>query len=463
MLPLVSLQEHGSHGMPNRGLTVISRAKPAKNPPSRTSAEAEGQAFTQEGILSQGEVLPSGPAITSSRSHPPRSKEHAITPGPSASPARVLLVDDDLLVLKSLQRMLQAAGYDVTTATNGADAATHAGKRGFDAILSDIRMPGMDGLQLLLEVRQHDLQVPVLLMTGDPSVSTAISALEYGAQRYFTKPLDPQHVEREIQRAVQLHRMARLQQQAADLLGNDCMAADRATLEGSFERTLRNLWMAYQPILVSNTRAIYGYEALMRSTEPTLPHPGAILDAAERLGALQLLGRRVRDLAAGPFEGQPDAILFVNLHVTDLMDPSLTDPGTPLARMASQVVLEITERASIDHVPDARPRVAQLREMGYRIAVDDMGAGYAGLATFAQLEPEIVKLDMSLIRDIHKNSTKQKVVRSMTALSQDMGMLVVAEGVEMPEERDVLLELGCDLLQGFLFAKPGKPFPEVMG
>src|SRR3954467_9749308 len=99
--------------------------------------------------------------------------------------------------------------------------------------------------------------------------------------------------------------------------------------------------------------------------------------------------------------------------------------------------------------------------MGYGIAVDDLGAGYAGLPLFTFLYPEIVNPHMSLVRDVHLNSTKQKVIRSMTALSQDMGMTVVAEGVETIEERDTLIELDCDLLQGFLFARPGRPFPEV--
>jgi EAL domain-containing protein (putative c-di-GMP-specific phosphodiesterase class I) len=99
--------------------------------------------------------------------------------------------------------------------------------------------------------------------------------------------------------------------------------------------------------------------------------------------------------------------------------------------------------------------------MGFRIAVDDLGAGYAGLTSFALLEPEIVKLDMTLIRDVHQSRTRQNLIRSMTGLCKDMGMLVVGEGVETIEERETLRELGCDLLQGYLFAKPGKPFPDV--
>jgi EAL domain-containing protein (putative c-di-GMP-specific phosphodiesterase class I) len=153
--------------------------------------------------------------------------------------------------------------------------------------------------------------------------------------------------------------------------------------------------------------------------------------------------------------------LFVNLHVTDLLDSALYSHEAALSQIAHRVVLEITERSALDQVKDARNRVASLREMGFRIAVDDLGAGYAGLTSFALLEPEIVKLDMSLVRDVHKNNTKQKIIRSMAGLSKDMGMLVVAEGVETRDEREALIELGCDLLQGYLFARPGPPFPEV--
>jgi EAL domain-containing protein (putative c-di-GMP-specific phosphodiesterase class I) len=77
------------------------------------------------------------------------------------------------------------------------------------------------------------------------------------------------------------------------------------------------------------------------------------------------------------------------------------------------------------------------------------------------LEPEYVKLDMSLIRDVDQNATRQKIIRSMTQLSRDMGMKVVAEGIETPEELSTLLDIGCDLFQGFLFARPSPTFPKV--
>jgi EAL domain-containing protein (putative c-di-GMP-specific phosphodiesterase class I) len=207
---------------------------------------------------------------------------------------------------------------------------------------------------------------------------------------------------------------------------------------------------------------VYGYEALMRSSEPALPHPGAILDAAERLGALSTLGRKVRDEAARPIAAEPErGALFVNLHTLDLRDEALYSTTAPLSAIAGRVVLEITERASLAEIPDAHERVARLRALGYRIAIDDLGAGYAGLTSFTHLEPEIVKLDMSLIRGIAEETTKQRLVRSMTSLCKDLGMLVVAEGIETKAERDTVVSLGCDLLQGYLFARPGKPFPEI--
>jgi EAL domain-containing protein (putative c-di-GMP-specific phosphodiesterase class I) len=395
----------------------------------------------------------------SSRGVPSETRLRAVGEGPIAT--RLLLVDDDATVLRSTSRLLRARGYDVTTADNGPDAVRAVDLRHFDVILSDIDMPGMDGIQLLREVREHDLHVPVVLVTGVPAISTAVQALEYGAFHYLTKPLSGDELVKVVDKAARLHRMARLKEQAAELLGHSsALGADRAGLEAKFERALQSLWIAYHPIVDPRAQSTYGFEALLRSDEPSLPHPGAVLDAAERLSCLDLLGRTIRDKAAGAFD-KGRGVLFVNLHVTDLLDPALTAPESPLSTIADRVVLEITERSSLDEVKDARSRVARLREMGFRIAVDDMGAGYAGLTSFALLEPEIVKLDMSLVRDVDQNATKQKVIRSMTALCKDMGMMVVAEGVETVAERDMLIDLDCDLLQGFLFAKPGRLFPQV--
>ena len=372
-------------------------------------------------------------------------------------------MDDDKALLRSMRRMLVALGFEVETANNGEEATERLKIAEFNVVVSDISMPRMTGIELLRAVRGYDLDVPVILVTGEPTVDTAVKALEYGALHYLAKPVDVKELDKVLERGVRLHRMALMKREAMQLLGDaNPMAGDRAGLEASFNRALDKLWMAYQPIVNARTKKIYGYEALLRSDEKSLPHPGAILEAAERLDQLTPLGRKIRERATLPVANtEDDFVLFVNLHARDLLDPELTSSKAPLSAISTRVVLEITERTALDEVKDVRNRVAALREMGFRIAIDDLGAGYAGLTSFATLEPEIVKLDMSLIRDIHKSPTKQKLIGSMTKLCKDMGMIVVGEGVETTDERDALIELGCDLLQGYLLAKPGRPFPDI--
>jgi EAL domain-containing protein (putative c-di-GMP-specific phosphodiesterase class I) len=373
---------------------------------------------------------------------------------------RVLVAEDEQALARSLSRLLVGGGYEVVIAQDGTSAAAAVKSQEFDVILSDIQMPGMSGLDLLRIVREHDLDVPVVLMTADPRIETAAQAVELGALQYLVKPVPVETLFKAMERAVKLHLMAKMKRETMRLIGREEPAAgDRAGLIASFERAVETMWIAFQPIVLKDGRT-FGYEALLRSNEPSLPHPGAVLSAAERLERLPELGQRIRELAAASFESvSPDLLLFVNLHPRDLLDPALVAPDKPLSRMARRVVLEITERAAIDDIKDIRGRIGALRAMGYRIAVDDLGAGYAGLASFALLEPDFVKFDMSLVRDVHTSVIRKKLIGAMTTLCKDMGMRVVAEGIETVEERDTVLDLGCDLFQGYLLARPGAPFP----
>jgi EAL domain-containing protein (putative c-di-GMP-specific phosphodiesterase class I) len=324
-------------------------------------------------------------------------------------------------------------------------------------------MPGMDGLQLLRGIRERDLDVPVILATGAPSLDTAIRALEYGALRYLTKPVSLGELVTTVNEAVQMCALARIKRDALAVTSTyKILAGDRAGMEAVFARTLDSLWMAFQPIVLAGKQQIFGYEALMRSTEPALPDPLSVIEAAELLGTLNTLGRATRErIAALIPSAPPEPVFFANLHPNDLQDEDLWDPESPLVKHASRVILEITERASLSHIAGLRDRVAQLRKLGFRLAVDDFGAGYAGLTSFANIEPEIVKIDLSLIRDIDTSPVKHRIVSRMTELAHDLGIQVVAEGIESRAERDALIDIGCDYLQGFLFAKPDKPFPEV--
>jgi EAL domain-containing protein (putative c-di-GMP-specific phosphodiesterase class I) len=365
----------------------------------------------------------------------------------------VVIVDDEAPMLRALSRALDGS-FHVAAFEDAQGALERVRRGGVSVVLSDIAMPGMSGIELLGAVRAHDPDLPVVLITGVPTLESATKAIEHGVFRYLPKPFDENELAALLGQASQLHRLARLKREALELRGAPSTAQYGAGDHG-LSRALDSLSVVYQPIVSNSKRSVFGYEALMRSSDPAFPSPGHILAAAERSNALHLLGRAIRARAAAGLQAAPtEALLFVNLHPRDLADPELTSKGTPLADVAHRVVLEITERASLHGIEELKPTLSKLRALGFRIAIDDLGAGYAGLTSFALLEPEIVKLDMTLIRGIDQNAVKQKLVGSIGGLCREMGMTIVVEGVETIDERDTLIGLGCDLLQGHLFGYP---------
>lgn len=381
------------------------------------------------------------------------------------SKGKVLVVDDSPELRRAYDRVLVTAGWQVESVASGVEAldVIDAGYHP-DVVFSDICMPEMDGVTFLRAVHERDCDLPVALITAQPGIDSAIAAVQHGAFQYVPKPVEPKLLLGIAQKAARLYQFARLRREAArDLAAQDAAASvGREDLALALKRALDGLWMAYQPIVSWERRCVFAHEALMRTTDTRLPFPGAILRAAEQLDRSQDVGRAVRAHVAETIDRlSPQCSTFVNLHVRDLLDDTLFERSSPFAKHAPNLVLEITERAALSEVPDLRARIDRLRGLGFRIAVDDLGAGYSGLTSIAQIEPDILKIDMSLVRDISASSTKLKLVRSITAMAHDMGIQVVAEGVETAAERDKLVDAGCDLFQGYLFARPEKPFPEV--
>jgi EAL domain-containing protein (putative c-di-GMP-specific phosphodiesterase class I) len=379
----------------------------------------------------------------------------------SIANARVLLVEDDDVQRAAYERTLRKVVSDVTVVGDGL-AALRAIESPFDLIVSDIGLPGLSGLELLSRVRATDLDVPVILMTGAPSVESAATAVEHGIFRYLAKPVRSDKLIESVQRALATGRLAAMKREAMRIIGDGHAegTGDIAGLKGRFRTAIEKLWMAFQPIVSLRTGGVFGHEALLRTDEPTLANPMHFLDAAQRLGDTHVLGRAVRAKVAEAAPSAPAHVkLFVNVHAGELDDSELYSANSPLSAFAERVVIEVTERHALDSVTGLSARTAKLRELGFSLALDDLGAGYAGLSSFSILEPDFVKLDMSLVRGVDASKRKQSVIRSMLVLCErELSMKLVCEGVETAAERDTLASLGCDLLQGYFFARPSRGF-----
>jgi EAL domain-containing protein (putative c-di-GMP-specific phosphodiesterase class I)/GGDEF domain-containing protein len=235
---------------------------------------------------------------------------------------------------------------------------------------------------------------------------------------------------------------------------------ERSRKVADLKSTIREgaVFIEYHPIIVTQTEEIYGYEALARGVHRELRSPEVLFEVAEEANMIWELSRLLRRRAV---EGmindlQDGQYLFLNVDPHDFDDPAFRslDPVDLGIDDPSKVVLEITERTAIKDYPRFQEYLAAFREQGFRFAVDDAGSGYAGLGSIANLAPDYIKLDISLISNIDTNFLKQNLVETMVNFANGQGAQVIAEGVERREEFETVKELGVHYTQGFLFHRP---------
>jgi len=234
----------------------------------------------------------------------------------------------------------------------------------------------------------------------------------------------------------------------------------------ALERTIatRAFGVVFQPVVDLTTTRVIGYEALCRPREEAFESPTELFAAAERAGRVAALGRLVRELSVAPIAALPaSTLLFLNVHPHELFHAEALEHEAALQPLAGRLVLEITEGAQLDEVDQAQTRIAELRRHGFRVAVDDLGAGYASLNRLARLGPDYVKLDMDLIRGMRPGSRAARLLARVIEFCRDEGVAPVAEGIETAEELQAVAELGVELVQGFYLGRPAPPFAGLAG
>ena len=369
---------------------------------------------------------------------------------------RLLFVDpDEARAARYIERL--SSHYAVVSAGTGVDALRFCARQPFDIIVSEEDVGTESGVSFLRKSFAFAPFSARVLILGSADAFLAIRATNVGRVDHLLLREDG---ESHLLEALEHARLK------LDLVGQQRLGTEReeslidtAKLEG-LQEIMRagRLRFAYQPIVHAGSHEFYGFEALARPEASGFctpnSNPIAMLEVAERMGAQWELGRIGRKSIAAEIEQlSNDLVIFINLHPTELANEQMLEERG-MIKQAKRVVLEITERAAIRDASRYSDQIQRLRELGFRLAVDDLGAGYAGLNSVAQLRPDFIKIDMALTRQIDRWQIKQRLVGSVVHFARQEGIEIVAEGIETEDESKAVEDLGCGLLQGFLHGRP---------
>ncbi len=223
------------------------------------------------------------------------------------------------------------------------------------------------------------------------------------------------------------------------------------------ELTPDDLNVVFQPIVELGTGRVFAHEALVRCKVDAFKNPLVLFEHAEREQFCGRLGRMIREVC---FTRVSDGAIFVNLHPHELAERWLVRPDDPLCFHAGPVYLEVTETAALEHMDVTRQMLKELSSRANaRLVVDDFGVGHSDLFRVLELEPDVVKLDRSLVTNVHLDPHKAARLEYLIDLCTELGAVVVAEGIESVEELRAVRAAGAPLAQGYLLAKPQFPPP----
>jgi EAL domain-containing protein (putative c-di-GMP-specific phosphodiesterase class I)/FixJ family two-component response regulator len=366
--------------------------------------------------------------------------------------SRILVVDDDHGLRGALRSILLRAGHEVETAVDGTEALTKAVSADYDAAVVDYQIPPPNGLDVLHRLRDIQPKCVRLLMSGTLDLPVVEEAVNRGEiARVIRKPFDRQSFVNALDGAIAGRAKLRDVYVGALQEGFD---QQRRRLEECLSSN--TLALALQPIVRAADAAVEGYEALLRSRHPGFATPLALIAAAEAQGMLGRLADRVAEHVARILSVMPAGLsLFMNAHPAELADADeVRRRFGRLIPWADRIVIEITERADVLRIMNWHHASEFLTGAGFRIAVDDLGAGYNSLAVLAELHPAFAKVDMTIVRNIDSDTRKQRLVELLAQIARATQAQLIVEGIETEAEAAAVKRLGTDYMQGFLFGQP---------
>lgn len=232
-------------------------------------------------------------------------------------------------------------------------------------------------------------------------------------------------------------------------------AAGRARAESAIDDLIdrQRFTVLFQPVVDLANGKLLAYESMTRPDGHAFAGPEAMVAAARSAGRMGELGRAIRRSATEICSEHP---LFLNVDPSELEDGWLVQPDDPIFFHDPATYLEITESAPLDYFEQCRSVLAEVRGKDVAVIIDDLGSGYSNLRYIADLEPDLVKLDRTLVEGLRPDSARFRLVRSIVTLCTEMGAEVVAEGIETVEQLLCSRSAGVHYGQGFLLGRPSE-------
>ncbi len=386
--------------------------------------------------------------------------------GGGAERIRVILADDEEAVIEAISELVSSdPALDlVGTARDASEAVDLAERCAPDVALVDVRMPGGGGTTATREIRRRAPDTSVVALSASFDAKTVVSMLHAGAIGYVAKDEPPDQVLRAIHRSIRgrasiaVGPMGDVAERLAEDGSRETGDRPRATTE-RIERAIFGdvIQMVFQPIVALSSGHVCGVEALARFWTKPRRSPETWFAEAAGVGLLTALELATARCALAELDRLPGGTyLSINASPETFRSPALIELLHGVD--ADRVVMEMTEQSSAGDYEDLKGWLVPIREMGARLSIDDVGSAFAGLGHVVELAPDFVKLDRSLVAGVDSDPVRCALIDRLVSFADEVGMEIVAEGVETAGDLRTLKELGVPYGQGFYLGRPG-PIP----
>jgi EAL domain-containing protein (putative c-di-GMP-specific phosphodiesterase class I)/CheY-like chemotaxis protein len=382
-------------------------------------------------------------------------------------PARILVIDDEADVGEFVAAVAEELGLRCV-ATTDASAVPMLYTPDTTLILLDLMMPDMDGIEVLRMLSSLQCKAGILLMSGISlrvmeTAEKLAHALGLSIAGHLVKPFHLAELEDALRKHV-------AHGASVAIVNNPQIAFSDDKLRSAVERD--EFVLHYQPQIDLDTGSVIGMEALARWQPPesNLIYPDNFIARTEALGLIDDFGwlvaaRGLSDVKQFADESHAAPRLALNVSAHSLRDLRFPDMFVAILKKydvpAESVMVEITESGLIDELSHSLDVLTRLRVKSIQLSIDDFGTGYAMMQQLVAIPATELKIDKIFVMNMHANSSDRVMVQKTIEIGHELGMKVIAEGVETREQLEFLRKSGCDSAQGYFFSRP-LPAPEMV-